>query len=153
LSLSKDQFGLPPSASALPPSVILSLSKDQFRPSLCRMRDYFVYILSNNSQVLYIGVTRDLDGRLFEHIHDRDSSSFAARYNLDRLVFYEVYPTPQEAIAREKQLKGWTRERKKRLIASINPTWRNLLEGLKAGTIEIRDESKGPRTDPSTSSG
>ena len=124
------------------------------------MKEYFVYILSNSSQVLYIGVTNNLDGRLFEHARDRDPSSFVARYNLDRLVFYETYPTPREAIAREKQLKGWTRERKKRLIRESNPMWRNLLEELKAGMIEIEEEGVPPsakkkagRTDPSTSSG
>ena len=90
------------------------------------MRDYFVYILSNNAQVLYIGVTNDLDVGLFQHICEREPSSFAARYNLDRLVFYEVHPTAREAIAREKQLKDWSREKKKRLICSINPMWRNL---------------------------
>ena len=68
------------------------------------MREFFVYILSNNSQVLYIEVTSNLDGRLFEHIRDRDPKSFAARYNLDRVVYYENYPTAFEAIAREKQL-------------------------------------------------
>ena len=69
------------------------MSKDQFRRSLGRMRDYFVYILSNNSLVLYIGVTSNLDGRLYEHIRERNPASFTARYNLDRLVFYEDYPT------------------------------------------------------------
>jgi putative endonuclease len=78
-----------------------------------RMRDYFVYILSNNSQVLYIGVTSNLDGRMFEHVKERQPTSFVARYNLDRLVFYETYSTPGEAIAREKQLKGWNQERKR----------------------------------------
>ena len=114
-----------------------SLSKDQFRLSLSRMRDYFVYILSNNSQVLYIGVTSDLDGRMFEHVRDRKPTSFTARYNLDRLVFYETYPTPCEAIAREKQLKGWTRERKKKLIKEMNPMWKNLLDDLKEGMMEL----------------
>jgi putative endonuclease len=106
------------------------------------LRDYFVYILSNNAMVLYIGVTGDLDGRLFEHLHERASASFVARYNLDRLVFYESYPTPREAIAREKQLKGWGREKKKELIRRENPMWRNLLEDL-----------RGNGTDPSTGSG
>jgi putative endonuclease len=119
------------------------------------MRDYYVYILSNNSQVLYIGVTGNLDGRMFEHVRDRLPSSFAARYNLDRLVFYESYPTPSEAIAREKQLKGWSRERKKKLIHEMNPMWRNLLEDLKAGMLDLpeTDEEKAGGTDPSTSSG
>jgi putative endonuclease len=105
------------------------------------MRDYFVYILSNNSQVLYIGVTNNLDGRFFEHTRERHPPSFTARYNLDRLVFYEAYPTPVEAIAREKQLKGWTREKKKKLIQQMNPLWRNLVEDLKAGMMELPEDS------------
>lgn len=105
------------------------------------MRDYFVYILSNNSQFLYIGVTNNLDGRIFEHIRERDPVSFTARYNLDRLVFYESYPTPSEAIAREKQLKGWSREKKKKLIQQMNPMWRNLLEDLQAGMMEMPEGS------------
>jgi len=104
------------------------------------MRDYFVYILSNNSQVLYIGMTRDLDAGLFEHVRERSPTSFVARYNLDRLVFYETYPTPSEVIAREKQLKAWNREKKKKLIREMNPMWRNLLEDLKAGMMEIKED-------------
>ena len=101
------------------------------------MRDYFVCILSNNSQVLYIGMTSDLDGRLFEHVRQRQPTSFIARYNLDRLVFYETYPAPGETIAREKQLKGWTREKKKKLIQEMNPMWRNLLDDFKTGMMEL----------------
>jgi len=118
-------------------SVILSLSKDQFSASFSRMRDHFVYILSNNSQVLYIGMTSDLDGRLFEHVRERLPTSFVARYNLDRLVYYETSPAPGEAIAREKQLKGWNREKKKKLIQKMNPMWRNLLDDLNAGMMEL----------------
>jgi len=117
------------------------------------MKDYFVYILSNNAQVLYIGVTGNLDGRLFDHIKERYPTSFVARYNLDRLVFYESYPTAREAIAREKQLKGWNRERKKKLIREMNPMWRNLVEDLKYGMMELPEggEKKTGGTDPSTS--
>ncbi len=93
-----------------------------------------------NSQVLYIGVTSNLEGRLFEHIQERDPKSFAVRYNLDRLVFYEDYPTPAEAIAREKQLKGWGREKKKRLIRGMNPMWRDLFEDLKVGMMELPED-------------
>jgi putative endonuclease len=113
------------------------LSKDQFSRSLKSVRTFYVYILSNNSQVLYIGVTSNLDGRLYEHLRERDPKSFAARYNLDRLVYYQDYPTALEAIAREKQLKGWNREKKKKLIRELNPTWRNLLEELKHGMLEL----------------
>ena len=84
-------------------------------------------------------MTGNLDGRLFEHIVERDPSSFVARYNLDRLVFFETYPTANEAISREKQLKGWNREKKKRLIRERNPMWRNLLDDLKIGTMEIKE--------------
>jgi putative endonuclease len=92
------------------------------------VRDYFVYILSNNAQVLYIGVTNDLYVRLFQHLDDRIPSSFVARYNLDRLVYFETFPTARQAIAREKQLKGWKREKKKKLIWEMNPMWKNLLD-------------------------
>jgi putative endonuclease len=104
------------------------------------MRTFYVYILANYAQVLYIGVTNSLEGRLYEHLRERDPKSFVARYNLDRLVYYEDYPTALEAIEREKQLKGWRRERKKELIRQMNPEWRNLLEDLKCGHMEIPDE-------------
>ncbi len=78
---------------------------------------------------------------MFEHIRDRDPKSFAARYNLDRLVFYENYPTAFEAIAREKQLKAWSRAKKLRLIGQSNPMWRNLMDDLKAGMMELPEGS------------
>jgi len=80
------------------------------------MRDYFVYILTNTANVLYIGVTNNLSSRFWQHTEER-SSTFSARYNLDRLVFYEVYPTAREAIAREKKIA---------LIEAMNPGWRDL---------------------------
>jgi len=73
------------------------------------MKDYVVYILSNSAATLYIGVTGDLDNRLFQHGDHHDPKSFVSRYNLDRLVFMETYPTARQAIDREKQLKGWSR--------------------------------------------
>jgi putative endonuclease len=89
------------------------------------VKNYYVYILTNTANVLYIGVTSNLSGRFWEHTEER-SSKFCLRHNLDRLVFYEIYPTPREAIAREKQLKGWRREKKVALIETINPGWRDL---------------------------
>ena len=77
-----------------------------------------------------------------KHTRDRDPKSFTARYNLDRLVYYENYPTALEAITREKQLKGWNREKKKRLIRTMNPLWKNLLEELKAGMLELREPNE-----------
>ena len=110
------------------------------------MREYYVYILSNNAQVLYIGVTNDLDRRLFEHITNRDDpKSFVACYNLDRLVYYESYPTAPDAIAREKHLKGWRRDRKKALIREMNPMWRNLFDDMRYGPMDIPEKKKNDR--------
>jgi len=92
------------------------------------VREYYAYILSNNSQILYIGMTGEFESRMHQHLNDRDPKSFVARYNLDRLVHLEVFPTADQAMAREKQLKGWSRIKKKRLISENNPTWRNLLQ-------------------------
>jgi putative endonuclease len=92
------------------------------------MRTFYVYILSNTAMVIYIGVTSNLEGRFWEHTEERSSSSskFCLRYNLHKLVFYEDYPTARDAIAREKQLKGWRREKKIALIESMNPAWKDL---------------------------
>jgi putative endonuclease len=88
--------------------------------------------------VLYVGVTNDIERRLFEHRDERDPKSFAAKYNLDRLVYYEDFPTAAEAIAFEKQIKGWSREKKKKLIRSMNPTWRDLSEDFMKGKLILR---------------
>ena len=90
------------------------------------MKDYCVYILSNSAATLYIGVTGNLDQRIFDHHDRRDAESFVNRYNLNRLVFVETYPTARQAIAREKQLKDWTRAKKLKLIREQNPEWRDL---------------------------
>jgi putative endonuclease len=90
------------------------------------MKDYCVYILSNSAAKLYIGVAGNLDQRIFDHKDFRDAKSFAARYNLNRLVFVETYPIASQAIAREKQLKGWSRAKKLKLIREQNPEWRDL---------------------------
>ena len=89
-------------------------------------RAMFVYILTNkNKSVLYIGVTNDLYRRVAEHKADAEGSkkSFCGRYNCYYLVYYEEFQRPLEAIAREKELKKWRREKKELLIASDNPNW------------------------------
>jgi putative endonuclease len=91
------------------------------------VKTYFVYILSNSAATLYIGVTGNLDARLFQHTDHHDPKSFVSRYDLDRLVFMEDYQTARQAIAREKQLKGWSRPKKLKLIREQNPERRNLL--------------------------
>ncbi len=86
---------------------------------------YHVYILSSRGGVLYIGVTRDLSRRLRQH-KEHAIPGFTARYNVDRLIYFETTVSILEAIRREKQLKGWRREKKERLIATRNPEWKDL---------------------------
>jgi putative endonuclease len=91
-----------------------------------------VYILTNKFRTtLYIGVTSNLPGRVWEHIHKTYPKSFTAKYNLCECVYFESFFSIQEAIYREKKLKGWKREKKDKLISSINPEWRNLWEDIK----------------------
>ena len=88
---------------------------------------YFTYIVASRSLTLYIGMTGDLCKRVFEHkrkLHD----GFSASYNCNRLVWFERFVGPNAAIAREKQLKGWRREKKIALIVNANPTWIDLSE-------------------------
>ena len=90
---------------------------------------YFVYLMANRSKVLYIGMTNDLARRVVEH-KSRQQDGFTARYSADRLVYCESYADVRDAIAREKQLKGWVRARKIALIESLNPGWRDLSDDL-----------------------
>lgn len=91
---------------------------------------YYVYITTNKSRsVLYIGVTNNLQRRIFEH-KNKLISGFTKRYNVDLLVYYEEYSNPQEAIAREKSIKNLVRRKKEILVSSINPDWLDLSEKL-----------------------
>ncbi len=97
---------------------------------MARDHNYFVYLLTNAGRtVLYIGMTSDLEGRLYEHRTGALPTSFTSRYRVDRLVYYEGYGEVLAAIAREKQLKGWTRVKKEALIATMNPRWEDLSAG------------------------
>lgn len=89
---------------------------------------YFVYILSNASRTLYVGMTNDLVRRVYEH--RQKEAGFTARYNVTQLVYFEEAAHPQVAIAREKELKGWRRSRKPALVSAANPTWRDLADGF-----------------------
>jgi len=86
---------------------------------------YYVYILTNPSKtVLYIGVTNSLTTRLIQHFENRGKKkTFAGRYSCYQLIYYEVYQYINEAIAREKQLKRWSRKKKETLINKENPNW------------------------------
>jgi len=87
---------------------------------------YYVYILSNwNDSVLYIGVTSDLPRRLYEH-RNHLVDGFTHKYNINKLVYYEHTNDVRSAIAREKQLKGWSRAKKNALVRKANPNWRDL---------------------------
>ena len=87
---------------------------------------YFVYILSNwDDSVLYIGVTSNLPRRLYEH-RNHLADGFTKQYNVHKLVYYEQTSDVNSAIAREKQLKGWSRKKKNDLISKMNPQWADL---------------------------
>ena len=88
---------------------------------------YWVYIMASRSHNLYTGVTNNLGRRVRQH-KSHEFEGFTARYNVDRLVWFAKYTNVRAAIAREKQLKGWVREKKIRLIESLNPTWQDLSE-------------------------
>ena len=91
------------------------------------MRKYYVYIMSNQSRTLYIGMTNNLERRVYEH-KNKLLEGFTSTYNLTKLVWFAETEYVNEAIAREKQLKGWTRARKKALIEieETNPAWDDL---------------------------
>ena len=82
-------------------------------------RSYFTYIVASRSHTLYVGVTGDLRKRIFEHKW-KEHEGFTERYNCDRLVWFEIYGDVAKAIAREKQVKGWRREKKIALIEKSN---------------------------------
>jgi len=88
----------------------------------------YVYILASTFKHLYIGVTTNLQLRVWQHKNPKDNSSFAARYSINRLVYFEGYGLVTRAIRREKELKGWLRIRKIELIVGKNPTWIDLSE-------------------------
>ena len=91
-----------------------------------REYQFWVYILSNRSHILYIGVTNGLRKRVFQH-RKLTPGSFTARYKITRLVYFERFQYINNALTREKELKHWTRAQKIALIESMNPTWEELM--------------------------
>ena len=87
--------------------------------------NYYVYLLTNRSRTLYIGVTNCLARRIEQH-KVRQVPGFTRRYNIDQLVYYETFHEVLDALAREKQLKGWSRKKKIALIERVNPNWVDL---------------------------
>ncbi len=90
-----------------------------------------VYIITNQyNKVLYTGVTSALRARIWEHKTKFHPKSFTAKYNCNKIVWYETFPRIEEAIEREKQIKGGSRKDKEELIKSINPTWKDLWDDI-----------------------
>jgi putative endonuclease len=89
------------------------------------LKTYYVYIMASKSRALYTGVTSNLERRVLQH-RGKLLPGFTARYNINRLVYYEVFGEILAAIAREKQIKSWGRKKKIALIESMNRDWKDL---------------------------
>jgi len=90
---------------------------------------FYIYIMSNKSKTLYIGVTNNLKRRIFEH-KSKLIEGFTRTYNITQLVYFEQISDARNSIIREKQLKGWLRSKKVALIEGLNPKWEDLSENL-----------------------
>ncbi len=96
------------------------------------MRDYnyYVYIITTqNNKVMYVGVTNDLARRIYEH-KNKLVDGFTKKYNVSKLVYYEQTTDVYSAIEREKQIKGWRRDKKNELVETVNPNWKDLSDEL-----------------------
>ena len=94
------------------------------------MRTYFTYIVTNKKRgIPYTGMTNNLKVRVWQHKKNL-VKGFTSRYNLDKLVWFEEFQWVQDAIVREKEIKGWSRKKKIALIESINPEWKDLYDTL-----------------------
>jgi putative endonuclease len=89
---------------------------------------YYVYIMASRSLTLYTGVTGDIYHRALQH-KAGEIEGFTKKYHISRLVYYETFKYVNNAIAREKQIKAWTRAKRLALIKTVNPTWQDLAEG------------------------
>jgi putative endonuclease len=93
------------------------------------MKDYYVYIMTNKSKTLYTGVTNNLTRRVCEH-KNKLIDEFTKKYQINKLVHFELFNNIDDALRREKQIKGWIRKKKIDLIESMNPDWKDLSDGL-----------------------
>ncbi len=91
------------------------------------MKQSYVYIMTNKSKTLYVGVTNNLQRRVYEH-KNKTIQGFTSKYNITKVVYFEVFNNIESAIKREKQIKGWLRKKKIELIESMNPDWNDLSE-------------------------
>ena len=92
-------------------------------------KGYIYFMTNRTNNVLYVGVTRSLTRRIVEHAEGR-GSVFTSKYNCSKLVYFEVFPTIEQGISREKQLKHFKREWKNQLVETVNPEWRDLSESV-----------------------
>ena len=88
-------------------------------------KTYYIYVLRNDSGNFYIGITSNLQKRIWEH-KNKVVEGFTKKYNITKLVYYEEYSDPENAILREKQLKNWNRKKKIMLITKVNPSFEEL---------------------------
>jgi putative endonuclease len=107
---------------------------------------YAVYIMASRSHNFYVGVTNNIERRVREH-KNHIFEGFTARYNIDRLVWYQIYGDVREAIAREKRTKRWSREKKIQLIESMNPTWQDLSEEWGKPVLPLPANRRSLRSD------
>ena len=98
--------------------------------------EYYVYIIASVAKTLYVGVTRDLERRMNQH-RLKTFPGFTSRYNVSRMVYYESTNDIREAIAREKEIKGWRRSKKTALVNAANPHWEELGAGPGTDGVEI----------------
>ena len=93
-------------------------------------KQYYVYLICNkNNTTIYTGITSDLKRRIWEH-KNKIRKGFSSKYNLYKLLYYEIYQDPENAIIREKKIKSGRREKKIELIESMNPKWIDLYDSL-----------------------
>lgn len=108
------------------------------------MKQYYVYIMTNKARTLYVGVTNNLERRVYEHKH-KLIPGFTAKYDLTQLVYFETTNDIRDAIAYEKSIKGWLRGRKVTLIEAANPGWEDLSAGWYTeapGPIKAKHDSE-----------
>ena len=93
-------------------------------------KHYYTYIITNKSnRVLYTGITSDLKKRIYQH-KEKLITGFSSKYNVNKLVYYEIYEDPENAILREKQIKAGSRKNKIKLIENMNKNWKDLYDEI-----------------------
>ena len=95
--------------------------------SMGKENQYYVYIMTNKSETLYVGMTNNIKKRVYEH-KNKIIDGFTKKYNIRRLLYFETFGDSNSAIAREKTIKGWLRKKKIELLSKTNPHWKDLSE-------------------------